>query len=612
MRPTLRAVSMIAVTAIAAGCEGRPRGSITTEIAAPPPGIGAPTVAELDLTRGAPETTQAGFFGSTTRRSHLDLVRTVQTLADESTTKGVFVRLGTATVGMARANEIGRVLGEIRKKGRPVVCHADDYDNGTMLLAALGCSKLWLSPAGDVGTVGIAAQLLFGNKLLKKLNVDVDFLQVGKYKGAQEPFTRDAPSPEARESLEGTLRGMRSAWLAAIAAGTGNESMTELVEDGPFPAEEAKAKGLVHELGYVDDARDDAKKLADTTYVSTRFGSSEKAPPVSSGVLDIFRSLSGASHAGTPHVAVVSAVGSISMGGSDGLPLGGNEGISERELGRVIAKLTRDESTKAVVLRIDSPGGSALASDLLWKRLMKLKEKKPLVVSVGGMAASGGYYLACTASKIVAEPMSIVGSIGVVGGKLSVGRALDEIGLHAETVAAAPDPKKAARATLMSPFSPWDEATQAKMLTSMRAVYDLFLKRIAEGRGMAIEKVSESAEGRIFSGAEAKDRGLIDQLGGFGDAVKIALDLAKLPEETPVDLMTDSPGLFDLFGAEGVEEEGARGDLVAKSAKRAAAEALLPSAGALGPEVSAFLGAVSPLVAGERTLTAMPFAIMVR
>jgi protease-4 len=568
---------------------------------------------ELDLTRGVPETTPSTLFRSTSRRSHLDLVRVIQSLSREDTTKGVFIRLGTASVGLARAHELGRLLGGIRKAGRPVVCHADDFDNGTMLLASLACSKLWVSPAGQVGTVGIAAQLLFANKLLGKLNVDVDFLQVGKYKGASEPFTRDAPSPEARESLEGTLRGMRAAWLSGITEGSGKEALAELVEDGPFPAEEAKAKGLVHEVGYVDDAREDAKKLADAPFVATRFGGSEQSSSTSGGILDVFRSISGASHAGTPHVAVVSAVGSISMGSPDGLPFGGGDGIGERELGRVLTKLLKDESTKAVVLRIDSPGGSALASDLLWKKLMKLRASKPVVVSIGSMAASGGYYLACTASKIVAEPTSIVGSIGVVAGKLAVGRALEDIGVHAETVAAAPDPKKAARATYMSALSPWDEATEAKVLVSMQSIYDLFLRRVAEGRGIDVAKVAASAEGRIFAGAEAKDRGLVDQLGGFQDALKLAIELAKLPEDAPVDILGDSPGLFDLFGVDDeMDNETSRGEALAAAARREAMSALLPTSSAAAPELTTFLGAMSPLFAGERTLAAVPFAIVVR
>jgi protease IV len=235
------------------------------------------------------------------------------------------------------------------------------------------------------------------------------------------------------------------------------------------------------------------------------------------------------------------------------------------------------------------------------------------VVSVGGMAASGGYYLACSGTKIIAEPTSIIGSIGVVTGKLAVGKALAEIGVTTETIAAAPDPRKAARATYMSMFTGWDDPTKEKVLTSMQSVYDLFLRRISEGRGMPVEKVAESAEGRIFGGVEAKERGLVDQLGGLTDALALARELGHLPDDAPIELVGESSGLLDLLGG-GSDGEGqdARAEAATRAASRAATEALLPSVNALLPEVQSFLGSMAPLLAGERTLAAMPYGLVVR
>jgi protease-4 len=329
---------------------------------------------------------------------------------------------------------------------------------------------------------------------------------------------------------------------------------------------------------------------------------------VSRGVVEVFRSISGASHAGEPHISVVRAVGGITMGG--GSPFGGS-GITERDLGRTLNRLIRDDMAKAVVLRIDSPGGSALASDLLWKRLMKLRAAKPLIVSVGGMAASGGYYLACTANKILAEPTSIVGSIGVVGGKLSFGRALDEIGVHAETIAASPDPGKAARAAYMSPFVPWDDATRARMLASMTAVYDLFLRRVAEGRGLPKEKIAASAEGRIFAGTDAKDRGLVDELGGLDRAIEVARESAKLPKDTPVTVVSEGASFIDLLGGGDDEEEADERSPVERAAAEAGARVADAWLDAV-PEIRPFLASAEPLANGERTLTALPFVVVVR
>lgn len=599
-----------ALVACGAGCEGRPQSATNARAT---PSISGPAVVEIDLSRGAPESSQGGLFGSPRGRTHADLVQVIGAANERTTTKGFFVRLGATNLGLARASEIGRTLGAIRKAKKPVVCHADDLGNATLLLASVGCDRIWVSPAGGVETVGIAAELVFGHRLLEKLHVEVNFLQVGKYKGAEEPFTRDSASPEARQSIEGALRGLRSAWLSSIAEGRGKPELADIVELGPFPPDEAKAKGLVDEVGYADDAREEAKKLASAERMSVRFGGGASQEPVSGGIIDVIRVLAGPGSGGEPHVAIVPATGAIAMGGAPASPLGGSDGITERDLGKTITRLTKDESTKAVVLRIDSPGGSALASDLLWKRLMKLRTDKPLVVSVGGMAASGGYYLACAGTKIVAEPTSILGSIGVVSGKLAVGKTLDEIGVTTETIAAAPDPQKAARATYMSPFTGWDEPTRQKVLGSMQSIYDLFVRRISEGRGMPVGKVAESAEGRIFGGVEAKERGLVDELGGLADAVTLARKLAHLPDDAPAEVVGEGSGLLELLEASENGEVRAEGDGgAAKVARQVAVSALLPEMGMMLPEVARYLGSMAPLLAGERTLAAMPFGLIVR
>jgi protease-4 len=564
-----------------------------------------------------PEARSTSLLGTTSRRSHVDLVRTLRALREGtrgggSGAAGVFVRLGTAQIGLARAEEIGALLGAVREK-KPVVCHADEYSNSTLMLAALGCSRVWVSPAGGVEAVGIAAQLFFANRLLERLHVGVDFLQVGKYKGAQEPFTRNDPSPEARASLEGTLRGLRAAWLSHIAEGRGQLSAADAAEDGPWSPDDASKRGLVDAVGFPDEARDEAKKRANAERVATRFGGAEASGGRS--LVGVFRSLAGSSRGGSPHVAVVPAVGSIAMSASTSI-LGGSDGITEHELGKVIGRLTSDASVKSVVLRIDSPGGSALASDLLWKRLRKLAAQKPLVISIGDMAASGGYYLACAGTKIVAEPTSIVGSIGVVGGKLALGKALDDLGVHAETIPAAPDPTKAARAGYSSNFTSWDDPTRARVLSSMNAVYDLFLHRIVEGRGTTLEALAPSAEGRIFGGVEAKERGLVDATGGLSDAIDLALQLGSLPKDTPVEVIDEESGLLELLEeTEGVGGNGAAAaaDPIEAGARRAVREAVLPAGWAAAvPGAEAFVGSMAPLLSGERALAAMPFGLNVR
>ncbi len=596
----------------AASCDGRAPQAAPAKVGAEaPPSFGGPAVVELDLRGGVTETSDGGLFGGGRRTTYAELVDGLREMREGTTTAGLFVRFG-GRMGFARAHEIGRILGEIRAKDRPVFCHADDYDNGSYLTASLGCTKIYVSPAGGVDTVGIAAQLLFAKSFLAKYKVDVDYLQIGKFKGAEEPFTRDAPSPEARASLENALRGIRTAWLGAISKGRGGKLADGVIEDGPYPPDEAKAKGVVDEVGYLDEARDAVKKAANATRITKRFGGPDGSPSLARGLADVFRGMSGSG--GAPHIAVLPAAGAITMAGGGGLPLGGGEGITERALGKEITRLTDDTSTKAVVLRIDSPGGSALASDLLWSKLMKLRKDKPLVVSVAGMAASGGYYLSCAGTKIVAEPTSIVGSIGVVGGKLSFGKALEEYGVHAETISAAPDPDKAARSAYMSMLSPWDEKTRDKVRASMQSIYDLFLKRVSEGRDLPVDKVATFAEGRLFAGEEAKTLGMIDQVGGIEDAIKLAITLAKVPDDTPVDLVGAPPTFLEALGgddASGESGESAQA-IAAEAARRAAADAALAPWLAKVPEMGAFAGALGPLFTGERVLAVAPFAFALR
>ena len=604
--------------ALVSACEGRQPASTaavdpaasSASASAGPPASSSGVVAELDFSRGVPEEVSSPLFGSAPRRSHLDLARVLTSL-EGSPSRGVFVRLGSSTIGLAGAQEIGARLGVLRKRGVPVVCHADGYDNTSLLLAASGCSRIWVSPAGGVDSVGLSAQLIYARSLLDRLHISVDFLQIGKYKGAEESFTRDGPSPEARETLVGALRGMRTAWLDGITQGRGKPGLAAIVEDGPFTPEDALAKGLIDAVGYLDEARDDAKKLAGVEQVTARFGSPEGSPPASRGLVSLLRSFGGSGSSGAPHVAVIPAIGPISMGGTPSLPFGGSDGISEQELGRVLTRLGKEASVKAVVIRLDSPGGSALASDLLWKRLMDLREKKPLVFSVGSMAASGGYYMASTATKIVADSTSIIGSIGVVGGKLAVGKALEEIGVHAETIPASPDPGSAARASYLSPFTPWDEPTREKVRATMTSVYELFLRRVAEGRKTTVDKVAPFAEGRVFGGVEAKERGMIDELGGFQEALALAKKLAGLPDDTPFEVTGGDGGLFDLLETGDASAGG--GDSKAEgAARRVAKEAIVPEWTGAMPTVGAFVGSMTPFLRGERTLAALPFGVVVR
>jgi len=604
----MRIVAAIAGLSFALfGCDGRPQTTKSSNV----PGASkqkGPKISVVDLSGGVPEVEAPGMFGlpGGEGRTFDALVETLRDLPNENDLKGVFVKIGSAEFGAARSEEIGDALFRLREAKIPVHCHAEGLSNTSLMLAARGCSRISVTPAGDVESIGLAAQVVYLRKLLvDELKLSVDILQVGKFKGAEEPLTRDGPSDEARASLEAVFADLRRSWLDHIASGRGaKEEVRAAAEDGPYSPKVAVEKGLIDEVAYADHALDLLEKDAGATHHEVAFG--KGADDKGEDLGQLVRAIAGESAAQGP-IALVRASGSISMAGGSGL-FGGRSGITERGFNRIITKLLKDDSVKAVVLRIDSPGGSALASDLMWHELMKLRAKKPLVVSVGDMAASGGYYMACTGHMIFAEPMSIVGSIGVVGGKVGVGPALERFGVHTETFPANKEKAGAgARAAYMSPFVPWDDATKKRVLESMTGVYDLFLARVSEGRKTSVDKIAPLAEGRIFSGAVAKQNGLVDQIGGLKEAADKARELAGLPADAKLVAVDEKPAFLEALESAG--GEGGESRIAARVRERTSPMQLLRE---LAPDLVPFAGGLLPLSEGERAVVSLPFAVTVR
>jgi protease IV len=596
MRTWVRAVCLLPLLA-AVSCHGRPRsgGSGTSGS-----GVG-PAVAEFDLAGGVPESIGGGLFQPPASRTYVALARSVERMATDPDVAGAFIRLGGASLDWAQTEELAGLFDKLKKKNKPVVCHAHSLGNSTAAFALRACSRTWLSPAGDAETVGIAAQIQYMRGLFDKLKVGVDFLHVGKFKSGVEPFTREGPSEPARESLTETLRAIREGWLDQVTQAGKPDSVKVALEQGPWSPEDAKKQGLIDAVGYESEALIEAKKLAKTERVNGAYGGSGKSGR-GLDIAEIVRVIAGSNESATttPHIAVLPAEGSIAMESGGALSSGG---ITANALGKTLRRLKADDNIKAVVLRIDSPGGSALASDLLWHELRELQKKKPLVVSVGGMAASGGYYMACAADRIFAEPTSIVGSIGVFGGKIVFSGALEEFGVHTETFPASPEPGAAARAATESPFSTWDDATREKVRTGMQSVYDLFISRVADGRKLPREKVEDIAQGRIWSGKQGLERGLVDQLGGVTDAIRHARKLADLPSDAPVTVEGGQDSLLEmLLVGEDANEEQVKQALAAYQARSLVIRELPPA-------LRRYASALGPLVSGERVVAALPFGI---
>ncbi len=607
LRSRMALFASLALASVVA-CEGRPRTAPAAAAESEAPRSG-PSLAVLDLSAGVPELAEAGLLDLAPHHPTFDgLLRAIDRLGRDDKTRGVLVRFGGATLGLARATELGEAL-ETLRKSKPVFCHAEEYSNATLYAAARGCGKISVSPAGGVEAVGLAGQVVYMHRLLADtLGFSIDFLQVGRFKGAEEPLTRDGPSDEARASLEGTLGDLRGVWIEGVRAGR-PQADADAAEDGPYSPDAAKARGLVDEVAYFDDARTQAREASSAVRDVVRFGPGAEAGS-DDALAEIVKMIGGAGSGDAP-IALVRAVGAISMGGGGGV-FGGSGGITEHDLGRTIARLEKDDDVKVVVLRIDSPGGSALASDLLWHALMRVRAKKPIVVSVGDMAASGGYYLASTGTEIVADADSIVGSIGVVGGKIAIGGALEKIGVHAETFPAKRgDAKAASRAAYLSLLTPWDDATRDRVLESMTSIYDLFLARVVEGRGgkITLDRLKESAEGRIFSGRQGKERGLVDLVGGLDFAIERARVLAKLPADARVGVVGEKGGFLDSLVAGGGDDSEERASTALEAAS---GKSLLGAFAGVAPELGAFVGTLAPFARGEKVVAGVPFSLVVR
>jgi protease-4 len=570
-------------------------------------------VIELDLSRGLSEAApQFSLLSGASPPTYADLIQTIARASSDRRTHGFLLRMSEGDISWAQAEELGRTLAALRPE-QPVICHGHAYSNSSLLLALSGCDRVWLSPAGEVATVGIAGQMLYLKRLLERFKVKADFLHMGRYKSAAEMFTEDGPTAPARESLDAVLGSIRQTWIAGLNASRGGaqiqkngQDVQKLVEYGPWSAEAALKAGLVDAVGYYSDARKDAKALAQTDEVETSFGLQARRDAAGE-IAQLLRFLAGTSKSdnGDDHVAVIPAAGGISMGGGGGLT--GGDGITAESLTKTLRRLREDASVKAVVLRIDSPGGSALASDLLWHELMLLREKKPLIASLAATAASGGYYMACAATRILAERSSVIGSIGVVGGKMVFGETLYDLGVTGITIPASKEPGAAARAAYLSPLTPWDDATRESVRAQMEAIYELFLKRVSQGRDTPVDEIRKIAEGRIWSGEHGLGIKRVDSLGGLGDAIALAKKQAGLDESAEVKIEGGADSLLELLDIESDADEA-----TLRAALTRFRSTLPGPLEGLAAPLRPYASSLAPLLGDERVLTAVPFALQIR
>jgi protease IV len=492
----------------------------------------SPVIAHLKLSGGLDETPTAAdpLFGSGGENFKAKLDRLAKAKADAKVVS-VVLELGDLSIGWGKLDELRRAIAGVRGAGKKVHAYAESVDTKT-LLAGLACDTFAMPPSGELMMAGLRAEVMFYKDFFEKFHLQADFLQMGDFKGAAEPYMRNSMSPQFRKQFESVIDDFyEKSLVAAIVASRPNKNWTQeqvkkLIDEGAFTAKRAHEIGLVDFLGYQADL--EAKCKADGNSENAKLVrdyAKEKQEDVDlSNPFAIFKLLAPSKPKTTkgPKIAVVYAVGAITTGRGTADFLG--EGaVGSTTMVEAIREAQSDDTVKAIVLRVDSPGGSALASDLIWNELSKCK--KPVVASMGDVAASGGYYISMAARRIYAEPGTLTGSIGVVGGKIVTGRLFNWLGLKTEVIS------RGANSGLLSSEQPWSESERGVMLKLMQDTYDQFLDKALEGRkkaGVAMdrEKLLTLAGGRIWTGRQAKAAGLVDELGALDDAIAGAKKLA--------------------------------------------------------------------------------------
>ena len=472
--------------------------------------------------------------GGVELRSVIDRLRE---LAKDAKLTGLVLRVDGLEISLPDAIELRAAMHDFTAAGKQLRCHADDAAN-TMYLVLAACQRIALAPLGQVAITGPVARPIHIKGLLDKLGVQADFIHVGAYKGAAEPLTLDAPSKQMVETLDAILDRRYQTMVDIIAADRKQDpgEVKKLIDTGMFPSDDAKAKNLVDAVIAFEAFRDEI--AAPWTKIELHGDSDD---PVHTAMkLARFLGAMPAERPAGPHVAVVYALGNIIDGSGEGV-LGARQEIAARTLVAALHALAVAPDVKAVVLRIDSGGGSAQASELIWRAVAELKANKPVIVSMSDVAASGGYYIASGATKIFALDDTLTGSIGVVGGKLAPGAALAKLGVTSYPMG------RGKHATMAASLGPWSEDDKNLVMTSMRAVYDVFVGRVAAGRHKTPEQITAIAEGRVWTGTKAKELGLVDEIGGLDAAIAEARKLASVDAATDLEVYPSAPTLRDVL-----------------------------------------------------------------
>ncbi|MFC2604962.1 MAG: signal peptide peptidase SppA [Bacteroidota bacterium] len=437
-----------------------------------------------------------------------DIMASIDKATDNDNIKGIYLHIGDFSASVASLQEIYKGLEKFKKTGRFIVAYADSYGNGTYYLSSIA-DKVYMNPSGTLALTGINISTVFFKDLLSKIGVEVQIFKVGTFKSAVEPFTQTSMSEANRLQLTTFINSIWTEITKTIARNRGiSDTEVNLYADsGLFldDAQTAVQHKLIDSLVYSSDMKEIIEKLVDKDYNTL--------------TINNMKLVARNKEYSKNRIAIVYAVGEID--GSNK-----NDGIDSEDISEDLLDIADNDKIKAVVLRINSPGGSAYGSEQIWKAVSVVKSKKPIVVSMGDYAASGGYYIACNTDRIFAQPTTLTGSIGIFGIFPNIGGLTDKLGIKFDNV----------KTNKYSDFG----ATYRPMTTEERVIlqryiekgYELFTKRCAEGRNMNIDSLKAIAEGRIYSGTDAMRLGLVDEMGGLEEAITFAAKKANISNYT--------------------------------------------------------------------------------
>ena len=436
--------------------------------------------------------------------------------------KAILLDVDMSGVGWGKAEEIRDAITDFRSSGKPVYAYVEFGLNKEYYIAT-ACDKIIVPPPGELFINGLAADVMFFRGSLDKLGIYPDIFQIGKYKSAGDMFTQKEMTDAHKEYINSMLDDLYGHYVNKIAEARHKspDEVRALIDNAPYSAAKAKEAGLIDEVLYSDDVEKEFKKLLgykDTdTFVAVRGADYRDVSPESLGLNKGER------------IAVIYATGDIGSGSSQNSP-SGEQSIGSDTLAKALNDAAADKTIKAVGLRVDSPGGSGLASDIIWHAVEAANQKKPVVVSMGDVAASGGYYISASAAKIIAQPSTITGSIGVVAGKPVMRGFYDWLGISNQYVL------RGKNAGMFRETEKFSDDERAKFEDWIKTTYyQDFVPKVAQGRHKDPKDVDAVGQGRVWTGAQAKDRGLVDDFGGLDKAIEVAKQLAKIPADKGVE-----------------------------------------------------------------------------